>query len=83
MRAAKGFPGYSDLMLEVRHRVSCGVCGVSWGENCVECAEDRAASHRRDTGHAVELRITREQSWDELRDQTRMARAVFSRFGGG
>ena len=43
-----------------RHEVRCGVCQQTWRENCVDCAEDTAARHRRSTGHAVELTITQE-----------------------
>lgn len=64
-------------MTEIRHRATCRVCSASWSENCLDCAEDNATRHRRETGHPVELTITQEvPSMATIMERMRSAREI-------
>ena len=63
------------------HRVTCAPCGTDgrvkiWRENCADCATERAERHRAETGHPVELTITTERTWEDLRNMTGLAHPV-------
>ena len=62
----------------IGHRVECSApdCGRFWRENCRDCAQDMADKHRRETGHAVELRITEARNWREVKEMAAMAHRV-------
>lgn len=62
----------------IKHRVECAAdgCGRVWRENCSDCAQDIAESHRRHTGHAVTLAITEARNWQEVRQMAEAAHRV-------
>lgn len=45
----------------------CEDCGRRWEWLCEECAQEQADRHRRDTGHAVGVRVTVVPTMAELR----------------
>ena len=57
-------------------RVICSTCRTDtdrpkiWHWLCEECATECADQHRKETGHLVELRITREITAAELVERT-------------
>lgn len=59
--------------------VTCQTCltqvgtPMVWHWLCEDCAQDCADTHRRSTGHTVNLAVTREISSDELTGTIRSA----------
>ena len=62
-----------------RHRGTCEHpdCGRVWRENCEDCLREVTDNHRAETGHAVHLQTTADDTpmW-ELRQMTRLAHRV-------
>ena len=70
------------------HYVICRTCRTSNGRNpkrwqwlCPDCAQECADTHRRATGHEVELRITAEPTMADLQSDIRTLRLLQRKAG--
>lgn len=49
--------------------------GRVWRHNCLECAENQLAAHRRDTGHAdIEMRVVADDTLEMVNRAQRRGR---------